>query len=250
MLKTGLEEHDHRRHAVRRGSLGVSLMFATLFHVAQTFAGDGDPVAGERLFGLCKGCHEIGEGARNKVGPHLDGIIGRKAGSIEGFTYSRAMRQAGQAGLVWDAANLSTYLQKPRDFIAGNRMSFRGLAGETERADLVAYLAATGGAAPADDLERRDAVIVTGFAKIVLDMEGDRDYGEYLAGECVTCHQASGHADGIPSIVGVPRAYFVKALFEYKSNIRTNEVMKLRVANLANEDIAALAAYFSSLEPE
>ena len=82
------------------------------------------------------------------------------------------------------------------------------------------------------------------------EREGDPEYGEYLAGECVTCHQPSGHADGIPSIVGLPKDYFVRALFEYKTNVRSNEVMKLRVANLANEEIAALAAYFSGLEPQ
>ena len=91
---------------------------------------------------------------------------------------------------------------------------------------------------------------VSGFADIVLQMEGDREYGEYLAGECVTCHQASGHADGIPSIVGLPRGYFVRSLFEYATNVRSNEVMKLRVSNLTNEEIAALAAYFSSLDPQ
>jgi cytochrome c len=91
---------------------------------------------------------------------------------------------------------------------------------------------------------------VTGFADIVLQMEGDPEYGEYLAGECVTCHQASGHADGIPSIVGLPKDYFVTSLFEYLNNVRSNDVMKLRVANLSNEEIAALAAYFSSLEPQ
>jgi cytochrome c553 len=65
-------------------------------------------------------------------------------------------------------------------------------------------------------------------------LEGDPEYGEYLAGECVTCHQATGHADGIPSIVGLPKDYFViRSLFEYRTNVRSNEVMKLRVANLS-----------------
>ena len=83
-----------------------------------------------------------------------------------------------------------------------------------------------------------------------LQIEGDREFGEYLAGECVTCHQASGQsAGGVPAIVGMPREYFIEALFEYKTNVRSNEVMKLRVVNLENEDIAALAAYFESLQP-
>jgi cytochrome c len=88
------------------------------------------------------------------------------------------------------------------------------------------------------------------FADIVLAMEGDPEYGEYLAGECVTCHQASGHADGIPSIVGLPRGLLRQGAVRVQDNVRQNEVMKLRVANLANEEIAALAAYFAGLEPQ
>lgn len=210
-----------------------------------------DP-AGERLFDDCKACHEVGEGARHKIGPHLDGIIGRVAGSMDGFKYSKAMREAGESGLAWDTDALDSYLAKPRDFIKGNRMSYRGMSDPEDRRILIDWLAAVSmnvpGAVVAEP--KPDNSPASSFADIVLAMEGDPDYGEYLAGECVTCHQASGHADGIPSIVGLPRDYFVTALFEYKSNVRQNEVMKLRVVNLANEEIAALAAYFSGLEPQ
>ncbi|MCC0029269.1 MAG: hypothetical protein H6891_02940 [Brucellaceae bacterium] len=66
-------------------------------------------------------------------------------------------------------------------------------------------------------------------------MEGDADYGEYLAGECVTCHQPSGHADGIPSIVGLPKDYFDAGAVRVQDECAlSNEVMKLRIANLAN----------------
>jgi len=215
-------------------------------------AEDRSDPAGERLFSQCKSCHEVGEGARHKIGPHLDGIIGRVAGSMDGFKYSKAMREAGDNGLVWDAEALDTYLAKPRDFIKGNRMSFRGMSDPDDRTILIEWLATASVNVPGALVEDTDTAEgpATSFADIVLAMEGDPDYGQYLAGECVTCHQASGHADGIPSIVGLPRDYFVKALFEYKTNVRRNEVMKLRVANLANEEIAALAAYFERLEPQ
>jgi cytochrome c len=210
-----------------------------------------DP-AGERLFSQCKSCHEVGEGARHKIGPHLDGIIGRVAGSMDGFKYSKAMREAGESGLVWDAEALNIYLAKPREFIKGNRMSFRGMSDPDDRSVLIEWLASASINIPGALVEEAETAEgpATSFADIVLAMEGDPDYGEYLAGECVTCHQASGHADGIPSIVGLPRDYFVKSLFEYKTNVRSNEVMKLRVNNLANEEIAALAAYFAGLEPQ
>ena len=154
--------------------------------------------------------------------------------------------------MVWTRETLDGYLEKPREFIPGNRMSYRGMPKPADREILIRYLETASATQPAADPSAHPE---TGgpareFADIVLAMEGDRDYGEYLAGECVTCHQESGHADGIPSIVGLPDDYFVRALFEYKTNVRSNEVMKLRVANLGNEEIAALAAYFSSLEPQ
>ena len=132
-------------------------------------------------------------------------------------------------------------------------MSYRGMSDPDDRSVLIGWLAATSVSQPGELVESDEEAAsgpASSFADIVLALEGDPDYGEYLAGECVTCHQASGHADGIPSIVGLPKEYFVTALFEYKTNVRRNEVMKLRVVNLANEEIAALAAYFSGLEPQ
>lgn len=243
------------------GSLAVRLAGTLLlascnavlpFIFLPALAEDSTDPAGGRLFSQCVSCHEVGEGARHKIGPHLDGIIGRVAGAMDGFKYSRAMREAGENGLVWDAGTLDRYLAKPRSFLPGNRMSFRGMSNPEDRALLITWLSGVSVSVPGlpvDGGDRGENRPARGFADIVLAMEGDAEYGEYLAGECLTCHQASGHADGIPSIVGLPRAYFVKALFEYKTNVRRNEVMKLRVANLANEEIAALAAYFSGLEP-
>lgn len=232
--------------------LGFSFAGLPVFFFPALAEDQPDP-AGERIFSQCESCHEVGEGARHKIGPHLDGIIGRVAGSMDGFRYSKAMREAGENGLAWNAEALDSYLAKPRVFVPGNRMSFRGMSDPQDRATLIKWLSDVSLNVPGSLVEDKAAAgsrPASSFADIVLAMEGDPEYGEYLAGECVTCHQASGHADGIPSIVGLPRDYFVKALFEYKSNVRRNEVMKLRVANLANEEIAALAAYFSGLEPQ
>lgn len=244
---------DVNRRTALAGLVSGPALAACLAISSPSRAADDADMAGERLFTQCKTCHEVGEGARHKIGPHLDGIIGRVAGSLDGFKYSTAMRQAGADGLVWDEKALDSYLEKPRDFIRGNRMSYRGMSDPDDRSVLIEWLAATSVSQPGELVES-DEVAVSGpassFADIVLAQEGDPDYGEYLAGECVTCHQASGHADGIPSIVGLPKEYFVTALFEYKTNVRRNEVMKLRVVNLANEEIAALAAYFSGLEPQ
>lgn len=229
--------------------LAVILLTAVLASPAHA-----DEQSGEALFGQCKACHDIGPGARHKVGPHLDALMGRKAGSVAGFNYSSAMKTAGDGGLVWTAETLKHYLERPRDFIPGNRMSFRGLAEADKRDALIGWLTSFSAVSPADDPAAAAASSgdrqAGSLADIVLAIEGDRAYGEYLAGECVTCHQVSGRADGIPSIVGVPRDYFVRTLLEYKVNIRSNEVMKLRVNNLGNEEIAALAEYFSTLSPQ
>lgn len=232
------------------------MMVAVVMGVAGTAQAEGLETAsarGQKLFGACKACHEIGVGARHKVGPHLDGVIGRIAGSIEGFRYSSALKAAGEGGLTWTTEKLDGYLEKPKDFVPGNRMSFRGMPEKSDRDDLIAFLESQDPAAPAADpaiVAKDPEAPAREFADAVLRMQGDPAYGEYLSGDCVTCHQITGRVEGIPSIVGLPKDYFVRALFEYKTNVRSNEVMKLRVVNLANEEIAALAAYFTTLQPK
>ena len=99
---------------------------------------DGDAAKGEKVFAKCKACHEIAT-EKNKVGPSLHGVIGRKAGTVEGFKYSEAM--AG-ADVTWDAATIAEYVAKPKDFIPGNKMAFVGLKKQDEIEDLVAYISA------------------------------------------------------------------------------------------------------------
>lgn len=79
----------------------------------------------------------------------------------------------------------------------------------------------------------------------ILSIDGDAAYGEYLGGECATCHRQSGSTGTIPAISGLPAEYLVEALVEYRLGLRTNDVMRLMTARLSEEEIAALAAYFS-----
>jgi len=98
---------------------------------------EGNLDAGRREFAKCKSCHVIEAGAGNRVGPNLHGLFGRKAGALEGFQYSDAVKNA---GFVWDAAQLDSWLKDPKGFLPGNRMSFVGVKDEIKRRDLIAYI--------------------------------------------------------------------------------------------------------------
>lgn len=95
---------------------------------------------GAEVFKRCRACHDVGEKAKNKVGPLLNGIVGRKAGTIEGFNYSDANRKAGADGWVWTEEKMMEYLLNPRAAMPGNKMAYAGLKDEQDRKDLIAYL--------------------------------------------------------------------------------------------------------------
>ena len=96
-----------------------------------------DAAAGEQVFKKCKICHQIGEGAKNMVGPVLNGVVGRKAGAIEGYSYSDANKNS---GITWDEATLKVYLKNPRQKVPGTKMVFPGLTSETDIDNVIAYL--------------------------------------------------------------------------------------------------------------
>lgn len=100
----------------------------------------GDPAHGETVFKKCLACHAVGEDAKNKVGPILNGVIGRTAGTLEGYKFSQAMIDAGAAGTVWDEEHLTTYLSNPKAMIKGTKMAFAGLKAPEDIADVIAYL--------------------------------------------------------------------------------------------------------------
>jgi cytochrome c len=98
----------------------------------------GDAAEGEKIFTTkCKVCHQIGEGAKNFVGPELNGIIGRKTGSAPDFNYSEANKSS---GITWDEASLNEFLTNPKAKIPGTKMIFAGLPKESDRENVIAYL--------------------------------------------------------------------------------------------------------------
>ncbi len=114
--------------------------------VAETPAETAAPIdadlaaAGAKVFRKCKACHQVGDGAKNRTGPVLTDVVGRIAGTYDGFKYSKPMLAAGEDGLVWTPENLDTFLTKPKDFIKGTKMSFSGLRKADDRAALIEYL--------------------------------------------------------------------------------------------------------------
>jgi cytochrome c len=112
------------------------MLAATVALTGPAWAQQGDPAKGETIFKRCAACHVVNK-EQNRVGPHLVGLIGRKAGSVEGFKYSDAMKNA---GITWNDAELDKYLENPKADIPGNKMAFPGLKKPEERADVIAYL--------------------------------------------------------------------------------------------------------------
>jgi cytochrome c len=111
--------------------LPLALAFSPMAAHAQ------DAAAGEKTFAQCRACHQIGPTAKNAVGPVLNGVIGRKAGTVEGYNYSPANKNS---GITWDEATFSEYIKDPKAKVPGTKMVYAGLKDEKRIADLIAYL--------------------------------------------------------------------------------------------------------------
>ncbi|MDO9526844.1 MAG: c-type cytochrome [Gemmobacter sp.] len=210
----------------------------------------GDAARGAKLFQRqCAACHQVGPEAVNRVGPTLTGIFGRRAGANKDFNYSKSMLRMGSDGLTWTLKSLDTYIENPRSLVSGTRMSFRGMDDPVARSDLLAFLRDYSDQ-PRDIPEAEPTALKTlpDLAPEILSIKGDPEYGEYLSSECSTCHQRDGSDQGIPTITNWPAEDFVAAMHAYKAKLRPHPVMQMMAGRLSNEEIAALAAYFESLD--
>ncbi len=114
------------------------LMFALAAAlVASAPAHAQDAAAGEKVFAQCRACHQVGDSAKNAVGPVLNGLFGRKAGSVEGYSYSAANKNS---GITWDEATFAEYIKDPKAKIPATKMIYAGLKDEKRINDLIAYL--------------------------------------------------------------------------------------------------------------
>ncbi|KAA3447605.1 cytochrome c family protein [Mesorhizobium sp. B2-5-4] len=122
--------------------LTAALLAISFIATTPAFAA-GDADAGKKIFTKCMVCHEAATD-KDKIGPSLHGVIGRKAGSLPSFQakYSDAMKKAGAGGLVWDEANIAEYIKSPKTKVPGNKMPFAGLPNDADIANVIAYLEA------------------------------------------------------------------------------------------------------------
>ncbi len=124
----------HGRGRVAMVALAASFLAAPAI---SSCASAQDATAGERVFALCRACHQVGPSARNGVGPVLNGIVGRPAGTVPDYDYTEANRTS---GLVWDEPTLREYLKDPKAKIPGTKMIFLGIKRDRQIEDLIAFL--------------------------------------------------------------------------------------------------------------
>ena len=126
---------------MRRIFADLTVLAVGLAAVAPAFlappAAAQDAAEGEKIFAQCRACHQVGESAKNVVGPVLNGLFGRAAGSVEGYSYSPANKNS---GITWDEATFAEYIKDPRKKIPGTKMIYAGLKDEGRIASLTAYL--------------------------------------------------------------------------------------------------------------
>lgn len=196
---------------------------------------------GRELFAACQVCHALGPDAAHGIGPHLNDILERPIAGIIGYNFSDALRKSAGEGRNWDIATLNGWLESPATFAPGSRMGM-SVSDPADRAALIALLTLA-----SEDVEPLASIGEDPeIPAAVLALKGDSEYGEYLASECVTCHQSDGSDKGIPSITGWPEKKFVVVLHAYKSKSRSNEVMQNVATALSDEEIASLATWFAT----
>lgn len=118
---------------MKRSTIAAGLTLA----IVSSVHAEGDAAAGAKVFAQCSACHAVGTGAQNNIGPALNGVVGRAAGTYPGYRYSSAMRKS---ALTWDEGTLTQYLRGPDKIVPGTKMAFPGIASDQDIANVIAYL--------------------------------------------------------------------------------------------------------------
>ena len=193
----------------------------------------GTAAEGALLFQDCAACHALSaEESDGLAGPHLGSLFGREVASVEGYAYGPGLTLRGVSGAIWERETLHAFLSDPQSS-PGHPV----VGDEQARRDILTYLR-TATLPPPPEPGTLD------IPEEVFALAGDPAYGEYLGSECAGCHSSG--AGNVPQIEGMDRRYFITVLHEYRARARPNETMQLLTARLSDEEIAALAAYFTS----
>ncbi len=189
------------------------------------------------------------KGAKARVGPALNGIYGRRAGDVDGFTYSKAMTRMGNDGLIWTLETLDPYLENPKALISGTRCPIVG-SRIPATAQTFWPICGCGLIAPATfpRLNPRPARPTMIWTRLFWPFRATRTMANTFRRNARPATKATASDQGIPSITGWPEEDFVVAMHAYKRKLRPHPVMQMMAGRLNDEEIAALAAWFATLE--
>lgn len=240
MIRTRPRNKGFGRVACPKGLLRLLICLLSGGLLMGAFTARADE-RGAQLFVQCISCHAVDQNDEQRHGPPLHRLFGRPAGSVPGYNYSEILRQAGNQGLVWDEQSLDALLADPRGYLPGLRMAIDPIDEPSDRHALISYLAAVYADGGPTVFVHDDPPV----PDRLLALEGDPEYGAYLASECLTCHQADGTRAGIPAIIGWARQRFIRVMHAYRVKARDNSVMQSIAGALGDEEIAALASYLA-----
>jgi len=224
----------------------VSLFLLALSVLLVATAQGSDTLS--ELAAPCLACHSLEPDGITHVGPSLANINGRLLGGDENFTYSEAFVAKASEGIVWNRQSLDVFLSNPSAMVEGTAMSYPGVQDPEQRKMLLDWLVSDPSGEVADladaDFSRDPQVME------ILELAADAEYGEYLAGECLTCHQSGDNSGRVPPIHKLTSDYFIYALLEYQNGARGNRVMQTVTGALGTAEIAALSAVFTGQSPQ
>ena len=120
--------------------LKIATIAAAMLLAPAVAMAEGDPAKGKKVFNKCKACHYVDK-EKNKVGPHLKGVVGRKVAGVEGYKYSKAMKEFSEKVEVWDEETLKKYLKKPKDLVPKTKMTFAGLKKDEDIENVIHLMA-------------------------------------------------------------------------------------------------------------
>ena len=237
-------------------------VLVTAFLIALAGASPGiaqDTTAGKAVFKKCSACHQIGENASNRAGPALNDLIGRTAGTFEGFKYGKDLVVAGDKGLVWTQELVAQFVADPKVFLrdylddgsAKSRMTFR-LKDEKQRLDVAAYLDAVTGSGQATEETKAAPIETRSVDQVIADQVFDTVFLEDPAvveagkalwiGQCALCHGAKAYPGKAPKLK--PRKY--KPGFVFKRTYKGFRAMPGWRETFSIDEIREIVAYVKS----